>query len=204
MSAALPGLASFLLLLCALLGLGLGILRSLRVRVTGLDSIYAVAAGWGVLVTVSILGTYLGFSLRHVLYGGLVVGCGVLVAGIREDQNAPMLARAGVGLLSVLPAVAAAASFPSLQYDEFSHWLSNALYLYANDTLPTAALPNLQTGKQAYPIGIPFISFAVSAIEGGWDERVPKLLPLVLAGPLGVLMAGTWLRTDRPGVAAIA
>jgi hypothetical protein len=204
MPAALPGLASLLLLLCALLGLGVGVLLALRVRVTGVDSIYAVAAGWGALVTVSIVGAYLGLSLRHVLYGGLVVGCGVLFAVIRQDQHTAMLARAGVGLLSVLPAVAAAASFSSLQYDEFSHWLSNAFYLYANDTLPTAALPNLQTGKQAYPIGIPFISFAVSAIEGGWDERAPKLLPLVLAGPLGVLMAGIWLRTDRPGIAAIA
>jgi hypothetical protein len=204
MLAALPGLVSLLLLLCALLGLGVGILLALRVRVTGFDGIYAVAAGWGVLVTVSILGAYLGFSLRHLLYGGLAVGCGVLAAGIREDRHAPLLTCAGVGLLSVLPAAADAVSFASLQYDEFSHWLPNALYLYANDTLPTAALPNLQTGKQAYPIGIPFISFAVSAIEGAWDDRVAKLLPLVLAGLLGVLMAAIWLRTDRPGVAAIA
>src|SRR5262245_28860810 len=142
------GLASLLLLLCAFCGLGLGILHALRVRITAPDGIYALAGGWGAVVTISIPAVYAGASLRHVLYVGLLLGCGGFAASLWHGAGRPLLKPLGVGLLSVLPAIVSAASFSSVQYDEFAHWLPNALYLYANDTLPTAALPNLQTGKQ--------------------------------------------------------
>jgi hypothetical protein len=198
------GLASLLLLLCAFYGLGLGFFRLLGVRATPLDGIYAVTAGWGVAVTVSIPLAYLAVPFRLSLYVGLIAGSCLLVLSVWQGRDWAQLRSMGVALLSVLPAIISGASFSSVQYDEFSQWLPNAFFLYANDTLPTAVFPNEQTAKQAYPIGIPYVTFAISAIEGIWDDRTAKVLPLVLAALFGTLIAGVWLRTDRPGASAIA
>jgi hypothetical protein len=198
------GLASLFLLLCAFYGLGLGFFRVLGVHATPLDGIYAVSAGWGVAVTISILATYLAVPLRLSLYAGLIAGCCNLVLSVWQGRGWVQLRSTGVALLSVLPAIISGASFSSVQYDEFSQWLPNAFYLYANDALPTAAFPNQQTGKQAYPIGLPYVSFAISAIEGTWDDRTAKVLPLALAALFSPLVAGVWLRTDRPSASATA
>ena len=198
------GLASFLLVLCAFFGLGLGLLRLLRVHVTPLDGIYAVAAGWGVLVTVSTLAGYLAARLSLILYGGLIAGGVVFAASLCRANDRSLLRTIGVALLSLLPALVSAAAFASVQYDEFGHWLPNAYYLYAHDALPTAALPNLQTGKQGYPIGIPYVTFAISVIEGAWDDRTGKLLPLALAALFAILIAAAFLKTDRPSASATA
>src|SRR5438876_12395663 len=112
------GLAGLLLLLCAFAGLGLGVFRLLRVRITPLGGIYAVAAGWGALVTVSILADYLAAPLRVTLTIGLIVGAGILAAGGWRGSASCLLQPVGIGLLAVLPAILSAASFASLQYDE--------------------------------------------------------------------------------------
>ncbi|HEX6001374.1 MAG TPA: hypothetical protein VFZ16_18560 [Hyphomicrobiaceae bacterium] len=201
---ATAGLAALGALLSAFLGLGLGLLRLLAVRVTPVDGLYAVAAGWGAVVTASILAGYLGVPLRGVLYAGTIGGCGLLAHSLWHGHGRPAAKAAAIAALSVFPAVSAAASFGSVQYDEFGHWLPNALYLFAHDALPTAALPNLQTGKQGYPIGMPYVSFAVSSLQGAWDDRVPKVLPLVLGALLGIVLAAAWLRSDWPAAAAVA
>jgi hypothetical protein len=198
------GLASLLLLLCAFCGLGLAVLQALRVRITSLDGVYALAAGWGALVALSVPAVYAAVPLRHVLYAGLIVGWGALARSLWRGAGLPPLKCLGVGLLAILPAILAAASFSSVQYDEFAHWLPNAFYLYSNDTLPSAGLPNLQTGKQGYPIGTPYVTFAVSAIEGAWDDRTPKVLSLALGAFFGVLIAGALTRTDWPAAPAVA
>src|SRR5262245_57208781 len=102
----IAGLASLSLLLCAWLGLGLGLLH---VRVTTVDGIYAVAAGWGVTVTASILATYLAAPLQSVLGVGLIVGCGILAACIWRGPGRPLLKPVAVALLSILPAIVSAA-----------------------------------------------------------------------------------------------
>src|SRR5262245_50999283 len=198
------GLASLLLLLAAFYGLGLCLLQALRVRVTALDGVYAIAGGWGALVTLSIIAAYASIPFSLTLYCGLIAGSGVLMVGIWRRKDLPPLAAASIAIFSVLPAVVWAASFASVQFDEFSHWLPNAFYLFSNDTLPSHILPNLQTGKQGYPIGIPYISFAISVIEGTWDESTAKALPLVLAALFAILLAASAPGSDRPGMAAIA
>jgi len=198
------GLASLFSLLCAFYGLGLGFFHVLGVRAAPVDGIYAVSAGWGVAVTNSILAAYLAVPLRLSLYGGLIAGSSILVLNIWRGSDRAQLRCMGVALLSVLPAIISSASFASVQYDEFSQWLPNAFYLYANDALPTTAFPNLQTAKQAYPIGIPYVSFAISAILGNWDDRIAKVLSLVVAALFGTLIAGVWVRTDRPSTSVTA
>lgn len=199
----LAGVASLLLLLVAFYGLGLSLLQALRIRRAPLDGIYTVSGGWGVLASLSIIAAYASVPLSLALYCGLTAGLGVFLAGILRRKDLPPLQAASIAVFSVLPAVVWAASFASVQSDEFSHWLPNAFYLFANDTLPTQTVPNLQTGKQGYPIGTPYISFAISTIEGTWDERTAKALPLVLAALFGILIAAVVQRTDRPGMAAI-
>src|SRR5262245_55692663 len=192
------GLASLLLLLGTFYGLGLGIFRALGVRTAPVDGIYAVSAGWGAAVTTSILAAYIAIPLRLCLYVGLIAGGCILVFSVWRSCDRAQYGTVAVALLSVLPAIFAGVSFSSLQYDEFSHWLPNAFYLYSNDALPTAAFPNQYTSKQGYPIGISYVTYAISIIEGAWDDRTAKVLPLVLAALFGTLLAGIWLRTDRP------
>jgi hypothetical protein len=90
------GLASFLLVLCAFFGLGLGLLRLLRVHVTPLDGFYAVAAEWGVLVSVSTLAGYLAARLSLILYGGLIVGGVVFATSLCRADDRSLLRTIGV------------------------------------------------------------------------------------------------------------
>ena len=124
----LAGLPSALVLLVAFYGLGLGLLRLLKVRVVAFDGIYAVAAGWGTLVVLSILASFLGIPLSVILCGGLVAGVALAAVSIFR-WNEGSLGLIGVGLVAVLPAILWTTSFPSVQFDEFGHWLPNAFYL---------------------------------------------------------------------------
>ena len=63
---------------------------------------------------------------------------------------------------------------------------------------PRPALPICRPAKQAYPIAIPYVTFAISAIEGAWDDRTGKVWPLLLAALFAVVLAGVFTRTERP------
>lgn len=201
---ALAGIGSLVLLLSAFCGLGLGLYRVLRIRPMAVDAIYAVSAGWGALVVASVIANYLYVPLHLSLGIGLAGGIGMLALAGANREHRQVLRAIGIAFLAVAPVALAAASFPAVQYDEFSHWLPNARYLYDQGWLPTFHTPNIQSGKQGYPIGVPYVTFAVSAIQGVWDDAGPKAFPVALAALFAIVLAAVCTKSDAPRASVIA
>jgi hypothetical protein len=140
----------------------------------------------------------------QLLGGALVLGSGVLLYAVFGDDGKTIGRYALVAIACVVPVIVVAASFGSVQYDEFAQWLLNAFYLYDNDTLPSRLEPNIQTAKPGYPIAVPYITYALSTLQGRWDDALPKAFPVVMAGLFAVIVAAVVQRTDRPSLTAVA
>jgi hypothetical protein len=54
------------------------------------------------------------------------------------------------------------------KWDDFSHWVPNALYLYQHDALPTAAFPSMHSAWPGYPYALPFLTYLASLLAGGF------------------------------------
>jgi len=166
------------------MGVGLAVLKCCSVRILAVDAFYTLAVGWGVLVLASVLGTYVHVPLSFILGGALVLGSGFLLYAVFGDDGKTIGRYALVAIACVIPVIVVAASFGSAQYDEFAQWLLNAFYLYDHDTLPSRLEPNIQTAKQGYPIAVPYIAYALSTLQGQWDDALPKAFPVIMAGCL--------------------
>jgi hypothetical protein len=86
-----PGVACLLVLLAAFAGLGLALLRALRVATGPLDGLYAVAIGWGAATLLATVGSYLAIPLSWSLAAVLLGGGGFAIArqGARRTGTGP-------------------------------------------------------------------------------------------------------------------
>jgi len=200
----LGAFASLLVLTGAAVGVGLAVFKCCAVKIVAVDAFYALAAGWGAIVIASVIGTYLQLPLSFSLGAAVVLGNGALLYAVLHDQGKLVCRYGLVALACVIPVIVVAASFRSVQYDEFAQWLPNAFYLYDNDTLPSRLAPNVQTAKQGYPIAVPYITYALGTLRGQWDDALPKAFPVVMAGLFAVIVAAVAQRTDRPSFTAVA
>ena len=53
-------------------------------------------------------------------------------------------------------------------WDDFSHWVPNALYLWQNDGVPGEALPVSNSFWPGYPYAVPFLTYLASHLAGGF------------------------------------
>jgi hypothetical protein len=53
-------------------------------------------------------------------------------------------------------------------WDDFSHWVPNALYLFHFDGLPSHAMPPAHSVWPDYPYAVPFITYLASHLAGGF------------------------------------
>lgn len=100
-----------------------------------------------------------------------------LVAAWIEWRSPITLAR--VAAIAVPLLVLVAAMRPS-QWDEFTHWLPNAGYLYAHDSFPRADLPPSPSLWPAYPYGLALPIYGASLIAGHLAENAGALFNLAL------------------------
>lgn len=54
------------------------------------------------------------------------------------------------------------------KWDDFSHWVPNALYLWQNDTLPAPDAPAPHSVWPGYPYAVPFLAYLASKLCGGF------------------------------------
>lgn len=187
--------AAALLVVAALTGIGRMVFAVLRVPSLPGDSLHAFAAGWGTATLGITAVAMAGYPMAEAGWTVVLAGAaGFLLWLMRAPGTAvhPLLA----ALAGVVPVMATTAAVPATQFDEFAHWLPNALYLFDTGTLPTADAPNLLTGKQGYPIAGPLLTVLGSLAAGHWTETVAKPVTVVMAAMLAPVLASALM--DRP------
>jgi hypothetical protein len=86
------------------------------------------------------------------------------------------------------------------QWDEFSHWLPNAAYLYAHDSFPRADLPPSPSLWPAYPYGLSLPIYGASLVAGHLAENAGALFNLTLLLSFAALLARLMTPgSGRPG-----
>lgn len=188
--------AAALLVAVALTGIGRTMFAMARIPSLPGDSLHAFAAGWGTATLGITAAAMAGYPVAETGWVVVLAGTvGFLLWLMRAPGAAvhPLL----VAVAGVAPVMATAAAVPATQFDEFAHWLPNALYLFDTGTLPTADAPNLLTGKQGYPIAGPLLTVLGSLATGHWTETVAKPITVVMAAMLAPVLASALMDHRR-------
>ncbi len=147
---------------------GLGMIGGLfsRSRAFCAENIFA---GWGVAAGVMTLASIL-FD-RPLLYSAYSIFSlmlvGLIVAAKKRTYVAPYWFLAVIPGLFVLAAINAI-GLGGYAYDDFSHWVPNALYVFVNNDIPSAAHPSLHSIFPGYPYALPFLTYLESLLVGGF------------------------------------
>jgi hypothetical protein len=159
-----------------------------------------LVVGWGfACVLFTLFGTATDISFAWI---AAVVAVTALAVAWAEWRSPVGFAR--VAVLAAPLVVLVAAMHPS-QWDEFTHWLPNAGFLYAHDGFPRTDLPPSPSLWPAYPYGLALPVYGASLIAGHFAENAGALFNLALllsfAAMLARLMAP---EPGRPGWALCA
>ena len=160
------------------------------------DPLFDVFAGFGAVTgTMTILGvvTSIPFSWMAI---GFWFTAAAAVAFVWQRARTPGGARPPLGLLVkvfvlALPVLLPVSAMQASQWDEFSQWLHNALYLYKFDAFPTSGLPESPSVFAAYPHGNQLFAFLVSYASGSFVEMgvaFGNVLMLLVLAPVYVAM----------------
>ena len=82
-----------------------------------------------------------------------------------------------------------------LAWDDFSHWVPNALYVFMHDDLPTKALPSVHSVWPGYPYALPFLTYLASVLAGGFLIQGGAMINFFL---LFVFAAALVESTEKP------
>jgi len=182
-SAQLVGLAAVALVVLAYIALGAAV--SGRARLAEAD----LLAGWAVAIALATLvGVATNWPLHLVGYAVLALAVGAAVFVWRRERRilAPGWPRVVVLALPLLALVAAMA--PS-QWDEFSHWLPNARYLYEIDAFPRRGGPEPLSLLPGYPYGLAIAMTTASRVAGAFVENSGALFNVALLMSAALLTA---------------
>ncbi len=178
----LAGLLALLLVAAGLAAIG-GLVGGARRRPEG-----DLVCGWAVIVVVF---TFSGLAgIAHFTAVAALLVLAALAAGvacIRRDGRLGPPGAARVLILS-LPLLALVSAMDATQWDELTHWLPNARYLFENDSVPMAGLPASPSAMPAYPYGLPLILFLASRITGFLVENGGAMFNLLLYLSFGLLV----------------
>ncbi len=160
----------------------------------GWAGLVAVAAadavvGWGAsAAAVGLLGTAVRVPL-HVWGLGLALAAIAVVVwrlGRRRTIAVGWLWRV---LALALPLLLLVAGSDFTNWDDFTHWLPNAGYLYRYDAFPSADLPPSPSVWPAYPYGLTLWSYFISLVSGRFVERGGALANVLLLAVFGGTLA---------------
>ena len=155
---------------------------------------FDVAAGWGAASAVLIASALLHIPLPWSGWGLMVVGLGgTLLRPTGRRWRAASGRMSSFRLLAMVLALCAplllmTAVSPPVMFDEFSHWLPNARFVFESGGLPSGLHPNVGSSLAAYPYGGPFVNVLASWIVGRWVETPSALFTIVLYGLFGIAL----------------
>lgn len=164
-------------------------LDTLMAALTGAVAVFAVSAG------LAALGSLLNRSLHfqaYDIFSGWGFAAGVLTLTAVLFTHALPFVTFGLFAAMIIAAIPALkrryfvspfwlfALFPGLfvltalniagiaKWDDFSHWVPNALYLFQNNDVPGAGLPPAYSVWPGYPYALPFLTYMASWLADGF------------------------------------
>lgn len=161
--------------------------------------------GWGLAVVVFVGGGALG-GVPLGMLGIVVAGFAFAGVGWRAGAQGGLadclssITAQGRILAIGTPLLVLAAAMSISQWDEFTQWVPNALYLLRFDSVPRADLPISPSVFPAYPYGMPMLVYAASRLAGGLVEPAGGLFNVLLL----LALAPAYLWTVRLGLGATA
>ncbi len=158
---ALENVGAVLIVLAGISALGALVQRRSEFRPTDIFS------GWGIVAAFM---TMLAVLFSHALvWGALIIA--VLMFGAIWRVATRGYFVAPYWLLALFPGVVilTAVNLAGISgWDDFSHWVPNAIYLFHNDGVPNPASPALNSALPSYPYAIPFLTYLASHVAGGF------------------------------------
>ncbi|MBT3305949.1 MAG: hypothetical protein HN377_05635 [Alphaproteobacteria bacterium] len=144
-----------------------------------------IFVGWGLVTgAITIIGVVSRVPFTWLFYGVLALGAASAIAVWRRDRvdgPAPgafdLMWR--IGVLSI-PLLVLVACMKASQWDEFSQWLPNALYLFRYDGFPSSELPISPSTFPAYPHGGALTTYLISRLSGFFVENAGGLANTIM------------------------
>jgi len=167
-------------------------------RLPGADTVVGLGLAGG-LLTLLAVATRVPVSL----WAGLLGGAGIVALGWsawrRRLPGGPGFAAA---LLLALPLVAFAALGLATLWDDFTHWLPNAAYVFQHDSLPRPELPPTPSRWPGYPHILPFIVASASWLAGHFLEAAGPVANVALLASVGATITDISAADDRRNLPA--
>ncbi len=153
-------------LACLLLAAVLAVLGSALTRTKNFSAIDPLM-GWSVVALVMTLAAICSPQALPMttVYIGLIMAAALLVAFRKKYFTLPIL------IVSLFPGLVILTAINAVgigKWDDFSHWVPNALFVYAHDGVPSEALPSLHSAWPGYPYAVPFLTYLASHLAGGF------------------------------------
>ncbi len=162
-------------------------------------------AGWGVVALIfTLIGTLTSLPFTYITLALAFIAAGSGVYVWRRDGRLLPDGAGKILLMNGLLFILISAMQPS-QWDEYSHWLLAARYLFEVDLFPGIGLPVPLADYPAYPTGASLIPYLVSKTANHFVENAAPLFHILLLVSLGlaaldVIRQGAGLdRKARPG-----
>ncbi|MFQ3623054.1 MAG: hypothetical protein SNJ73_05860, partial [Acetobacteraceae bacterium] len=157
-----------------------------------------LAAGLGAFGLGALVLVRLGVRLDHAVWGLLAAGVLPFVPSLARAVRPPTLRPWSVGRSVALlhaPLVILAALIPQVAWDDYSHWLPNALFLVEWRSFPGPDLPPPRSQHGTYPPGTALVTFGATLIGRtlfgleGIAETAAPVLAVTLYGCLAATVA---------------
>jgi hypothetical protein len=174
-------LICLVLIFFALSVLGAWVLRMLRAGET--SSIYHPLIGWAAFVFLAVV---LGTTNRFGVMGATVIVFffafffSLLLLSKKKKLNSVLPMLFFGGLLLGLPLFMFTAEIKPHAWDDFSHWLPNAYYLFSRGSFPFPSDGMFTSAWPAYPYAFSLLIAGLSWAHGSFVEAAGPLLNLAL------------------------
>jgi hypothetical protein len=187
---AVPGALAVLAVVGGLAFIGRLFTRSLVFRASD------VFVGWGIVAGIMTLAAvFFDKPLLLSAFGLFALMLVGLVMSVKDHAFAsPFWILALFPGLFVL-AVTNAVGLGGFAYDDFSHWVPNALYVFVHDDVPSKAMPSLHSIYPGYPHALPFLTYLASLLVEGFLVQGGAMINFLLLFVFAAMLAET---TEKP------
>src|SRR5208283_3604422 len=148
--------------------------------------------GWGIVAAFM---TLVAVAFTHALMWAAIILAVLMVGAIWHVAKRGYFI-APFWLLALFPGVVilAAINLAGISgWDDFSHWVPNALYLFHNDDVPSHAIPSHNSVWPSYPYAIPFLTYLASLLAGGFLMQGGAMFNFMLLLAFADMLAQTAL-----------
>ena len=144
-----------------------------------------IFTGWGTVTIIFVIsGVFTAVNFSWLAYGLLGSSLPLAWYAIQRDRRHGIATACFDSVWRVLvlaaPFLLLIMAMRASQWDEFSHWLPNAQYLFRYDAFPQSGLPKSPSGFAGYPYGLPLITYLASRLVGSFVENAGAIFNLLL------------------------